>query len=70
MPKLRHLRCPGINLTADEFGTRTDAEVLAGDRFKQAKAGVTVSTLKDSLELQEEELGTKGEIGSNFKDFL
>lgn len=70
MPKLRHLRWPGINLIADEFGNRTEAEFLAGERFKQAKAGVIVSTLNDSLELQEEELGTKEEIGSNFKDFL
>lgn len=70
MPRLRHLRCPGINLTAEELGKRTEAEVLAGDKFKQAKAGVTASTLNDSLELQEEELGTNGEMGSNFKDFL
>lgn len=70
MPKLRHFRWPGINLAAEELGKRTEPTVFAGDRLRQAKAGVTTSTLKDSLELQEDELGANGEIGSNLKDFL
>jgi len=44
--------------------------VLAGERFRQPRAGVTASTLKDSLELQDDELGPEGDAGSRFKERL
>lgn len=59
-----------MNLLPPLLAIRIEPIVLAGERFKQASAGVTASTLKDSFELQEEELGPDGEAGSNFKDFL
>lgn len=49
---------------------RMEPIVLAGERFKQANAGVIASILKDSFELQDDELGPDGEAGSNFRDFL
>ena len=69
VPKLRHFLWPGMNFCA--LATRIEPIVLAGDRFKQVKAGMTASTLKDSLELlQDEELGADGDAGSSFSDFL
>lgn len=52
------------------FEMRMELIVLAGDKLRQANAGVTASGLNDSLELQEDELGPDGDAGSNFKDFL
>lgn len=49
---------------------RIEPIVLAGDRFKQPSAGVTDSTLNDSLELHDDELGPDGEAGSRLSDRL
>lgn len=49
---------------------RMEPIVLAGDRFKQPSAGVTDSTLNDSLELHEDELGPEGEAGSKLSERL
>jgi len=49
---------------------RIEPMVLAGERFRQPRAGVTASTLKDSLELQDDELGPEGDAGSRFKERL
>lgn len=57
-------------MVAEALDTRTEPIVFAGDKFKQAKAGVIISTLQDSFELHEDELGTIGDAGSNFNDFL
>lgn len=68
VPRLRHLRWPGTNLVP--LAMRMEPMVLAGDRFKQPSAGVIDSTLNDSFELQEDELGPEGEAGSKFNERL
>lgn len=64
------MRWPGMNLVPLLLAMRMEPIVLAGERFKQANAGVIASILKDSFELQDDELGPDGEAGSNFRDFL
>lgn len=68
VPRLRHLRWPGTNLVP--LAMRIEPIVLAGDRFRQPSAGVTDSTLNDSLELHDDELGPDGEAGSRLSERL
>lgn len=56
-----------MNFDPDVDGILRDPRVLAGDRFKHAMPDM--STLNDSFELQDEELGTD-DNGSNINDFL
>lgn len=69
VPKLRHFRCPGINLVPEVTACSLNEplEALAGDRLSEAMAAA--STMTDSFELQLLELGT-GDGGSNFNDNL
>ena len=69
VPKLRHFRCPGINLFVDvaACNRKEPPEALAGERFNDAMAAASTTT--DSLELQLEEVGG-GDGGSSFKDNL
>lgn len=57
VPKLRHFRCPGINLfpEAAVCSLKEPLEILMGDKFNEATAAASIAT--DSLELQLEELG-------------
>jgi len=68
VPRLRHFRCPGTNLVP--LAMRMDPMVFAGERFKQPRADVTDSTLNDSFELHDEELGPDGEAGSRLNERL
>lgn len=68
VPRLRHFRWPGTNFVP--LAMRMEPMVLAGDRFKQPRAGVTDSTLNDSFELHDDELGPEGEAGSRFNERL
>lgn len=69
VPKLRHFRCPGINLlpVVTAWRRRDPLEAFAGDRFSDAIAAA--SAITDSFELQLEELGA-GDGGSNFRESL
>lgn len=68
VPRLRHLRWPGTNLVP--LAMRMEPMVLAGERFRQPSAGVTDSTLNDSFELHDDELGPDGEAGSKLSERL
>ena len=69
VPRLRHLRCPGLYLVVVVAAESLSdpLETFAGDKFSDAMA--VPSAITDSFELQLDELGI-GDGGSNRSDNL